>query len=66
MKNQSNQEIIYSLNIEDIQTVAQQELERELTLEEIDKIRDSIADRFNWYDTVADTIYQHSEEKNSG
>jgi hypothetical protein len=36
-------DIIYSLNIEDIQTVAVQEIDRELTEDEIEKIKDS-----NW------------------
>lgn len=52
MKNQ----IIYKLTIEDIQNVAQQELERDLTLEEINKIKNNIGDKINWYDSIADTI----------
>lgn len=56
MKNQINQEIIYSMNIADIQTVAQQEIERELTREEIVKIEDSIAENIDWYGAIADAI----------
>ncbi len=56
MKNMKSKEIIYSLNIEDIQTVAEQRISRELTLKEIDQIKDSIAERINWYDAIADTI----------
>jgi len=52
MKNQ----IIYELTIEDIQYVAQQELERDLTLDEINKIKNKIGDKINWYDSIADTI----------
>ncbi len=40
--------IIYSLNEEDIQTVSQQELERNLSSQEIEKIKDTIAAKINW------------------
>ncbi len=50
--------IIYSLNEEDIQTVAHQELERNLSSEEIDKIKDLIAAKINWYDAIAEAIYE--------
>jgi hypothetical protein len=48
--------IIYSLNVEDIQTVALQEIERNLSPEEIEKIKNPIADKINWYDAIADSI----------
>lgn len=48
--------IIYSINIEDIQTVALQELERNLSPEEIEKITNNIADKIDWYDAIADLI----------
>jgi len=51
-----NNEIVYSLNIEDIQTVATQEIERELTDDEIEKIKDLIAEKISWYDATAAAI----------
>jgi DNA replicative helicase MCM subunit Mcm2 (Cdc46/Mcm family) len=51
--------IIYSLNVEDIQTVALQEIERNLSPEEIKKIKESIAEKINWYDAIADSINEH-------
>ena len=51
-----NEEIIYSLNKSDIQTVALEELNRELNEMEINQIIDSIAKRINWYDAIADAI----------
>jgi len=48
--------IIYSLNVEDIQTVALQEIERNLSPEEIEKIKKSIADNINWYDAIVNSI----------
>ena len=61
MENQNTEEVFYSLCIEDIQTVAEQEIKRELTIEEINKIKDSIATKINWYDAIADAIHQNIE-----
>ena len=44
--------IIYSLNIEDIQTVAKEELDRELTDEEIALVEDTVGDYIKWYDAI--------------
>jgi hypothetical protein len=49
-------DIIYSLSIEDIQTVALEEIGRELTANEIEKITDLIAENINWYDAILDAI----------
>lgn len=48
--------IIYSLTVEDIQTVANQELERNLSHNEISKIIETIAQKINWYDAISDSI----------
>lgn len=48
--------LIYSLNEEDIQTVSNQELGRSLSSEEIEKIKDAIGEKINWYDAIADVI----------
>lgn len=48
--------IIYQLTIADIQDVANKELERELSLQEIELIRDRIADKISWYDAIAESI----------
>lgn len=53
-----NNQIIYSLTIKDIQTVANQEIERDLSPDEIEKITDAIAEKINWYDAIADSIHQ--------
>ncbi len=59
MKKPKRSKIIYSLTIEDIQMVAEQEIDRELTIEEIKQIEDSIAEKINWYEAIADTILQN-------
>ena len=54
MKNKDK--IIYQLTIDDIQEVAMQELDRELTAEELEKLIDPIAEKIPWYDVIADAI----------
>ncbi len=49
-------EIVYSLNIEDIQTVATEEFGRELTDDEVAKVRDLIGEYINWYDAIFHSI----------
>ena len=51
-------DIIYSLNVEDIQTVAIQEFDRELTDDEIEKVRDVIGEKINWYDVIFNSIIE--------
>ena len=56
MKGVKMQEIVYQLIIEDIQNVALQELDRELTYQEIQKLIDPIAENIPWYDAIARAI----------
>jgi hypothetical protein len=51
-----NDTIIYSLCVEDIQTVANEVLLRNLSHSEIKKIIDIIAEKINWYDAISDAI----------
>ena len=48
--------VIYSINIEDLQTVAEQEIERELTDEEIEKVEKRLGDYIDWYGAIALTL----------
>lgn len=49
-------QIIYQLTIEDVQNVALEELDEELSLEEIKSIEELIAKRIDWYSAIADAI----------
>lgn len=49
-------EIVYGITLSDIQDVADQELGRELTPEEIALIRDRIEEKIHWYDAIAESI----------
>jgi hypothetical protein len=54
-----NQEkIIYSINIEDVQNVAEQEFERKLTAKELKLVEDKIGDCINWYEAILNAIYE--------
>lgn len=44
--------IIYSLNIGDIQDVAEESLERKLTDEELKKVIDRVGDFISWYNAI--------------
>lgn len=48
--------IIYSLNVEDVQTVAREELGRELLPEEIEIVEREIGDYINWYEIITITM----------
>jgi hypothetical protein len=51
-----NNKIVYSLTIEDIQTVSNQEIGRKLSAEETEKIIETIAEKIKWYDAISDSI----------
>jgi len=44
--------IIYSINIEDVQNVAAEELERKLTKKELEIIEDKLGDYIDWYSAI--------------
>lgn len=59
MEKQAYNDIFYSLNIEDIQSVSQKEIDRKLSDEEIASITELIALKINWYDAIAEVINEH-------
>ena len=54
-------EIFYSLNIEDIQTVAIEATGRELNDDEIENVIDLIYEKINWYDAILYSIIEKVE-----
>jgi len=54
-----NKKIIYSINIEDVQDVARQELDRELTAVELRIVEDKIGDQFDWYGSITDILDEY-------
>lgn len=55
----NKEEIIYSLNIDDVQTVAEEEIGRTLTKNEIELVVKLIEENINWYDAIADAIHRY-------
>ena len=57
--------IIYSLNVEDLQTVANDELLRDLTEEEIEIVEENLGDFISWYQAISLAIdyMLHKQEK---
>ncbi len=54
-----NNKIVYSINIADIQEVAQEVLHRKLNKEEIIKMKDSIGDYLDWFQAIENSIHEH-------
>lgn len=54
--------VFYYLTIEDIQTVSNQEIGRELSTQEIESIKEEIVKRINWYESIADSIAMNLKE----
>ncbi|MDO9401371.1 MAG: hypothetical protein Q7T46_07985 [Polaromonas sp.] len=48
--------IIFSLTVEDVQTVAVETLDRKLTKSELRLLVDPIHERIHWFDAVQDAI----------
>jgi len=48
--------IIYSINIEDIQNVANEELYRELSEKELKTVENKLGDFINWYEAIVSAI----------
>ena len=46
----------YQLTTEDVQTVAIQEINRKLSLVEIESLKELIAEKIHWYDVISDAI----------
>ncbi|KAA3597109.1 MAG: hypothetical protein DWQ06_13835 [Calditrichaeota bacterium] len=60
-KKRNSEKIIYSINIGDVQNVAEQELGRELTPKELKVIEDKIGDYFDWFDSISFAIAANIE-----
>lgn len=50
--------VIYKLTVEDIQTVAEEYLERKLNDEELKKVIDRVGDYIPWYDAIENTFME--------
>jgi hypothetical protein len=62
MKTQTGEEIVYGINIDDIQEVSMDVLERPLTKNEIYLVKDSIGDYIDWFQAIENAIQKHIHE----
>jgi hypothetical protein len=60
-----SEDIVYYLSIEDLQAVANQEIDRDLTQCEIEKIKDIFPEKIAWYNAIADSIPEVTRETTS-
>ena len=49
----NSDKIIYSINIDDVQNVANQELFRKLSMEELRIVEEKLGDYIDWYGSIA-------------
>lgn len=59
MRTDGSGRIVYSINIRDIQEVANQVLERDLTKEEIILVEKSVGDYIDWFQAIENSIRKH-------
>ena len=59
MKKDRNDRIVYSINVSDIQEVANEVLERDLTKEEVILVENSIGDYLDWFQAIENSIRKH-------
>ena len=56
-------EVFYELSVEDIQEVAEQELDRELSPEEIKYVEGKVGDYIPWFDAISLAINEMLAKK---
>ena len=49
-------DVIYQLTVEDVQNVSNQEIGSDLSINEIEIVKEKIAEKIAWYDAIADSI----------
>ena len=59
MENDNDDRIVYSINVADIQEIAEQVLERKLTKEEIILVEQSVGDYIDWSQAIENSIREH-------
>ena len=62
MKNHSNDRIVYSISVGDIQEVAKQILERDLTEKEVILVEESVGDYIDWFQSIENALRKHVTE----
>jgi hypothetical protein len=58
MKKRNPKEIVYSINISDLQEVSEEVLERRLTEKEIASIEQTLGDYIDWFQAIDNAIQE--------
>lgn len=59
-------QVFYSLSFEDIQTVAIEEIERKLSMEELSEVAELVSDLINWHEIISYAIMEKVDTKSMG
>jgi hypothetical protein len=59
MKNDRGKEIVYAINVNDVQEVSGRILERRLTRNEIALVKDSVGNYVDWVQVIENAICRH-------
>jgi hypothetical protein len=59
--NAQGEEIVYELSVADLQTVAREVLERQLTAQEIERVANSLSDHIGWFQAIENAIHAELE-----
>ncbi|MBI1821522.1 MAG: hypothetical protein HY036_02350 [Nitrospirae bacterium] len=51
-----SERVVYSLTIDDIQTVAKDDLERKLNKKELKMVENKIGDHVNWFEAISSAM----------
>lgn len=54
--------VVYSINVDDLQEVSSQVLDRPLSKREIALISDSVGNYIDWFQAIENAIYEHIKE----
>lgn len=59
MQTQNLDKIIYQLTVEDLQNIAQDELNQDLTEQEIKLLEEKIGNSIDWQEIISNAIFNH-------
>ena len=62
MNTQTREEIVYGINVDDLQNVSMQVLERPLTGTEVNLVKESVGDYIDWFQAIENAIQKHIQE----
>lgn len=54
--------VVYSLNVDDIQSVAEEEISRQLTDDELNRVIDNLPGYINWQDAILLAIQESTSK----